>query len=200
MIEHVLLEECYRLSIYPTDGPLIYKSQAFKDVVTQAIGAGGSSSPLLVSGEAGAGKGVLARFAHSHGKRREYPCIYWEETQNDAEKMIRKLTGSIDRSGTKEIYKEGVFGEADGGTIIIRPESRSHAQSQLRRDPPSPIGSLLMQLGRLQRPLQHSCSPTSRHVGLGGNDQHASAHRRDRQPLRIAFHDHPLPRAQSQVR
>ena len=108
------------VSIYPTDGPLIYKSSAFKEVITKALDAGGSSAPLLITGSPGVGKGVLARFVHAHGVHREYPFIDWMATGHGPASMLGSLLGEMDREGGREVYREGALGEADGGTLLIR--------------------------------------------------------------------------------
>src|SRR5690606_25174706 len=76
--ERMLRREVVRLRTALTtedNGMLVAKSPAMRKVLNLARRAAGSDAPILITGETGTGKSVLARFIHESGKRSAHPFV-----------------------------------------------------------------------------------------------------------------------------
>jgi len=117
------------------EGPVIH-SQAMQEVHKIAKKVASSAIPVLIQGETGTGKEIVARTVHTKGKRRKKPFIcvncgsipehLVESTLFGHEKGA--FTGATSRSA-------GVFESADGGSVLLDEvgELPSPAQAALLR-------------------------------------------------------------------
>ena len=96
------------------------RSKAFQDVLALASRVARFDTPVLITGESGVGKEVLARFIHGHSSRARGPfvavnCSALPETLLETELFGHKagaFTGAVrDRAG--------LFEEAQAGTIFL---------------------------------------------------------------------------------
>ena len=121
----------------PTSANMIAESEAMKAVLTfaQRIASSGVSTVLL-QGESGVGKDVMARFLHEHSSRRDRPflalnCAAIPETLLESEIFGYEKGAFTDARS----QKKGVLDLADGGTLFLDEigELQSHIQAKLLR-------------------------------------------------------------------
>jgi len=102
------------------DGAGVGRSSTFLDVVEQARGFAKIPRPILVRGERGTGKELLARFIHATSPRAAKPYLIVNCGAFQDELLVSHLfghergafTGAIDR-------RVGVFERAHGGTLFL---------------------------------------------------------------------------------
>jgi DNA-binding NtrC family response regulator len=114
-------EALRRLASRPTNlGPIIAESVAMKRVVAQMEQVAGSTASVLIQGETGAGKGLVARLIHGASPRRSQPfmhvnCAALQETLLESELFGHErgaFTGAV-------AAKPGLFEVADRGTLFL---------------------------------------------------------------------------------
>ncbi len=99
---------------------LVARSLAMRHLVGQLEGVADSDATLLLLGESGAGKEVVARAVHWNSPRRERPfvainCAAIPEPLLESEMFGHErgaFTGAVQR-------RRGLFAEADGGTLFL---------------------------------------------------------------------------------
>ncbi|OAN18283.1 TyrR family transcriptional regulator [Photobacterium jeanii] len=112
---------------------LVGQSSRFKHMLTQAKKLALLDAPLLIQGETGTGKEMLARACHQRSVRRDKPfmvvnCVSMPD--NAAETELFGFAGSA-----TEPSKKGIFEQADGGTVFLYEigEMSPHLQIKLLR-------------------------------------------------------------------
>ncbi len=103
-----------------TDSPLVGHSPAVHDMLARVDAVASSDAPVLLSGESGTGKDVLARMIHARSERRDGPlvtvnCAAFPETLIEAELFGHErgaFTGALHR-------RDGRFRAAEGGTLLL---------------------------------------------------------------------------------
>ena len=116
--ENVTLREEIKISFQ--DEELIGKSHAFRTVLHQVEQVGPTDSTVLILGETGTGKGLVARRIHQQSGRKDRPLVTVNCAALPAALIESELfghekgafTGAVDR-------KIGRFELADGGTIFL---------------------------------------------------------------------------------
>jgi DNA-binding NtrC family response regulator len=116
--ENVTLREEIKVSF--KDDELIGKSHVFRRVIHQVEQVGRTDSTVLILGETGTGKGLIARRIHRESGRKDRPmvtvnCAALPATLIESELFGHEkgaFTGAVDR-------KIGRFELADGGTILL---------------------------------------------------------------------------------
>jgi DNA-binding NtrC family response regulator len=99
---------------------LIYRDDAMARVVKLAQQVAASEASVLITGDSGTGKEVLARYVHSHSSRARKPlicvnCAAIPETLLESELFGHEkgaFTGAVGR-------RIGKFEEANGGTLLL---------------------------------------------------------------------------------
>jgi transcriptional regulator with PAS, ATPase and Fis domain len=107
----------------PADPPrtvLIARSPAMRDVLELVARAATSHATVLLTGETGSGKEVLARAIHEGGPRRREPfvainCAAFPESLLESE-LFGHTRGSFTGADRD---KPGLFEAADGGTLVL---------------------------------------------------------------------------------
>ena len=121
----------------PEDEKIIVASPAMQQLMkfSARIAASGVGA-VLVLGESGVGKDVLARYLHRHSKRRDAPfvavnCAAIPETLLESELFGYEKGAFTDARA----QKKGVFDLADGGTVFLDEigELQPHIQAKLLR-------------------------------------------------------------------
>lgn len=109
------------------------QSSRFKHLLAQAKKLSLLDAPLLIQGETGTGKEMLARACHQRSLRREQPfllvnCVSMPD--NAAETELFGFAGSATEPG-----KKGIFEQADSGTVFLYEigEMSAHLQIKLLR-------------------------------------------------------------------
>jgi DNA-binding NtrC family response regulator len=107
------------LEDFPLD-PFTGTSRAIRQLEELARTAAESDVPLLVLGETGSGKGVLSRFLHHHGPRRQEPLVEVNCAGLSGERAESELFGH-QRGAFPEAVgnKPGLFELAHRGTLLL---------------------------------------------------------------------------------
>ncbi len=96
---------------------LVYKSEAMAASLELALKAAEYDSTVLITGESGTGKEVIAKFIHSHSRRKDGPFIRVNCSAIPTELFESELFGYVPGSftGASDKGKKGLFELADGG-------------------------------------------------------------------------------------
>ena len=111
-------------SIQTTSGPdtevLIGRSEAFLDTVRQVKLLAQSKAPVIISGETGSGKELLARAIHYRSQRNSRPFIPVNCGALPDELFENELFGHLKGAYTNASSAEkGLIAEAEGGTLFL---------------------------------------------------------------------------------
>lgn len=106
-----------RAAIIRGDGgpDLICASQAMSEVISLVERVAATRVPVLIHGESGSGKEVVARRVHARSKRRDGPFVSIHCTALPAEKLEAQLFGPENGNGRAGSKLE----EARGGTLFL---------------------------------------------------------------------------------
>jgi DNA-binding NtrC family response regulator len=100
--------------------PFFGVSAAIRNLEEQARIIAGAHSPLLIQGETGAGKGVLARWIHDHSPRSREPFVDLNCAGLSKEFLESELFGHERGAFTGAINsKQGLFETAHRGTMFL---------------------------------------------------------------------------------
>ena len=100
--------------------PFLGRSKAIRDLEAQALRVVGSVAPVLILGETGAGKGVLARWLHHHGPRAREPYVDLNCAGLTRELMESELFGHERGAFTgANAAKTGLIEVAHRGTMFL---------------------------------------------------------------------------------
>lgn len=100
------------------DGPVM-ESAAMQQVAQTAAQLATAVIPVLIHGETGTGKEVLARLIHEGGPRRARPLIAVNCAAIPADLLESILFGHEKGSFTGAVQQKGLFEAAEGGTILL---------------------------------------------------------------------------------
>lgn len=99
-----------------TSVDMIGESATFKSLKTQLEKVAQANSRVMLTGPAGAGKEVAARFIHCSGPRAKAPFITVNSASIEPEMMEEVLFG---RESTERGYEPGLFERAHGGILFF---------------------------------------------------------------------------------
>jgi DNA-binding NtrC family response regulator len=95
-------------------------SKAISEVLEQATVAAANDTVVLLLGETGTGKGVLARWIHDQSERKAEAFVEVNCSSLKGELLRSELFGHIKGSFTSSIKdREGLIEVADGGTLFL---------------------------------------------------------------------------------
>ena len=133
-----------RLEGAGASAPLVGRSAAMHAVWKMIGRAAGSSAPVLVKGEAGAGKRLVARAIHDYSPRADAPL---RAVRVDGSMGPAELRGALAEAG-------------DGGTLLVdgagelSPAAQTHLGAWLAEAPPARVVALVrLAVGSLEVPL-----------------------------------------------
>jgi PAS domain S-box-containing protein len=116
--DNVYLRE--ELSEAHRDGEIVGKSAAIRKVLTQVRQVAATDMTVLILGETGTGKELVARAIHGSSARKERPLVKVNCSALPAELMESELFGHEKGAFTGAVGKRiGRFELADGGTIFL---------------------------------------------------------------------------------
>jgi two-component system response regulator AtoC len=99
---------------------LIYSSQSMQDLVAQVHQIAGARVPVLVNGETGTGKELIARALHQSGPRKDGPFLAVNCSALTANLLESELFGHARGAFTgADRDKDGLFLAASGGTLFL---------------------------------------------------------------------------------
>jgi DNA-binding NtrC family response regulator len=100
--------------------PLIAVDPAMKHVVTLADQIAASEASIMITGESGVGKEVLARYVHKKSRRKAKPFIAVNCAAIPENLLESELFGHEKGAFTGAVARRiGKFEEADGGTLLL---------------------------------------------------------------------------------
>ena len=100
--------------------PLVYNSQAMKNVLNLVARSAESNSTVLVTGESGTGKEMIARLIHQTSFRKDKPFVTVNIAALPETLMESELFGYMKGAFTGAAHdRMGRFEEAHGGTLFI---------------------------------------------------------------------------------
>jgi DNA-binding NtrC family response regulator len=102
------------------DQPYFGESQAMKKILDLATLGAESESPILLYGETGTGKGVLAKWIHEHSPRGKAQFVEINCTSLKGELLASELFGHSKGAFTSAVNdKQGLIEVADEGTLFL---------------------------------------------------------------------------------
>jgi DNA-binding NtrC family response regulator len=103
-----------------TFGPLIGRSVAMRELYTRLARVAPTDLSVLVTGETGTGKELVAQAIHQASRRRDKPFVTVDCTNIPSALAESKLFGHVKGAFTGAIaHKRSPFVEADGGTVFL---------------------------------------------------------------------------------
>src|SRR5262245_47729109 len=107
-------------AIADDERPLIAEDPAMRQVIMLADQIAASDASIMITGESGVGKEVLARYVHKKSKRAEKPFIAVNCAAIPEQLLESELFGHEKGSFTGAVARRiGKFEEADGGTLLL---------------------------------------------------------------------------------
>ena len=96
------------------------ESPAMKEVMALASIAAAKDAPVLLMGETGSGKGVLARWLHDHSSRSSAPFVELNCSNLRGDLLASELFGHARGAFTTAVQdRQGLIEVADGGTLFL---------------------------------------------------------------------------------
>jgi DNA-binding NtrC family response regulator len=96
------------------------ESPAMKEIMTLASLAAAKDTPVLLTGETGSGKGVLARWLHDHSPRSSAPFVEVNCSNLRGDLLASELFGHARGAFTNAVHdRQGLIEVADGGTLFL---------------------------------------------------------------------------------
>ena len=119
-----------------TVGNMVGKSPKMQDLFSTISRVAESKATILLTGESGTGKTVLAKTIHFNSSRKDAPFVAINCAAIPQELMESELFGHLRGAFTGAIAnKAGLFETADGGTLLLDEisEMSTHLQAKLLR-------------------------------------------------------------------
>src|SRR5690606_1711077 len=102
------------------DRPMIAEDASMKQVIQLADQIAASDASIMITGESGVGKEVLARYVHKKSKRKDKPFIAVNCAAIPENLLESELFGHEKGAFTGAVARRiGKFEEADGGTLLL---------------------------------------------------------------------------------
>jgi two-component system response regulator AtoC len=115
-----LREELARTGAPYDKAKIVHRSAAMAQIMTLVERVAGSASAVLITGETGTGKELVARALHWEGGRREGPFVAVNCSAISPNLMESELFGHVKGAFTgADREKKGLFAAADGGTLFL---------------------------------------------------------------------------------
>jgi DNA-binding NtrC family response regulator len=116
-----------------SQGSFVYKSRAMEGLVALAENAARADSTVIITGESGTGKDVLARFIHARSLRADSPvisvnCAALPETLFESEFFGHERGAFTGATATKH----GLIEAADGSTLFLDEVGEMPLQTQVK--------------------------------------------------------------------
>jgi DNA-binding NtrC family response regulator len=131
--QNASLRDAVRQPAEEAQSALVYKSKAMEDLVALAESAARADSTVVITGESGTGKDVLARFIHTRSSRADSPviavnCSAVPESLFESEFFGHERGAFTGATATKR----GLIEAADGSTLFLDEVGEMPAQIQVK--------------------------------------------------------------------
>jgi DNA-binding NtrC family response regulator len=131
--QNASLRDAVRQPSEEAQGSLVYKSKAMEGLVALAETAARADSTVVITGESGTGKDVLARFIHARSLRADTPmlavnCAALPETLFESEFFGHERGAFTGATSTKR----GLIEAADSSTLFLDEVGEMPAQTQVK--------------------------------------------------------------------
>jgi two-component system response regulator AtoC len=131
--QNASLRDAVRPSSAEDQSSLIYRSKAMEGLVALAETAARADSTVIISGESGTGKDVLARFIHARSQRADSPviavnCAALPESLFESEFFGHERGSFTGATATKR----GLIEAADGSTLFLDEVGEMPLQTQAK--------------------------------------------------------------------
>jgi two-component system response regulator FlrC len=115
------------------DRPLVARDPAMETVIRLADQVAASDASILITGESGVGKEVMARYLHKKSRRADKPFISVNCAAIPENLLESELFGHEKGAFTGALARRvGKFEEADGGTLLLDEISEMDARLQAK--------------------------------------------------------------------
>jgi two-component system response regulator HydG len=112
---------------------VVAQSEAMQRLLARAGVVASTEAPVLISGETGTGKEVVARLIHANSARQSGPFVAVNVAALPPELIESELFGHVKGAFTGAVSTtSGVLGEADGGTLLLDEIGEMPAQIQAK--------------------------------------------------------------------
>lgn len=109
-----------RLTITPQEEELIGENTSIVSIREEIKKLAKTNKPILITGENGAGKELVARLIHNQSPRRKNPLVKFNCTIYAPEELGNELWGTtIPSSSKKDLRKIGALEKASKGTLFV---------------------------------------------------------------------------------
>jgi transcriptional regulator with PAS, ATPase and Fis domain len=99
---------------------LVAASPALREMLADAAIVAQSDSSVVITGETGSGKEVVARLLHANSRRANQPFVAVNVAALPPELLESELFGHVRGAFTGAVTStQGLFGEAQGGTLLL---------------------------------------------------------------------------------
>ena len=113
-------QQSIRKRLEKKDGLFFGESGVIQEVLALARAAGASDIPVLITGETGTGKGMLAKWIHQQGIRSAYECVELNCSSLRGEMLSREIFGNARGAFTSaDQDRKGLLDIADRGTLFL---------------------------------------------------------------------------------
>jgi DNA-binding NtrC family response regulator len=131
--QNASLRDAVRTASDEAQSALVYKSKAMEGLVALAETAARADSTVVITGESGTGKDVLARFIHARSQRADSPmiavnCAALPETLFESEFFGHERGAFTGATSTKR----GLIEAADSSTLFLDEVGEMPAQTQVK--------------------------------------------------------------------
>jgi two-component system, NtrC family, response regulator AtoC len=131
--QNASLRDAVRPAAEDAQSALVFKSKAMEDLAALAESAARADSTVVITGESGTGKDVLARFIHARSSRADAPviavnCAALPESLFESEFFGHERGAFTGATATKR----GLIEAADGSTLFLDEVGEMPAQIQVK--------------------------------------------------------------------
>lgn len=113
-------QQSARKRLEKKDDFFIGANKDMQEIHALALAAAASDIPVLITGETGTGKGMLAKWIHQHGSRAAHECVELNCSALRGEMLSREIFGNARGAFTSaDQDRKGLLDIADRGTLFL---------------------------------------------------------------------------------